>query len=237
MSQKESAFVLIHGAWHGGWCWQRVVALLRNRGHLVYAPTLTGLGERSHLLSSAVDLHTHIEDVVRLVEWEDLDNIVLCGHSYGGMVVTGAAEALKGRIKALVFLDAFLPEAGRSVLAYSDPGARERLDAQIAATGQPYLPPPPAAFFAVGEKDRAWVDSKCTQHPYKTLDQGLQSVSAREGIQGKHYVRARWPNPAFDSFLIQTQQRADWATYELPFGHDLMVDAPAQVTEILLQAA
>jgi pimeloyl-ACP methyl ester carboxylesterase len=106
--------VLVHGAWHGGWCYGRVADLLRAAGHRVYTPTLTGLGERSHLLTPSVDLSTHIADIINMIRWEDIRQIVLVGHSYGGMVVTGAADAMTDRVSALVYLDAFLPTAGRS---------------------------------------------------------------------------------------------------------------------------
>src|SRR5688572_32753445 len=107
-------FVLIHGGWHGGWCWRRVSDLLRRSGHAVFTPTLTGLGERSHLLTDRVGLETHIRDVVNVLEWEDLTDVVLVGHSYGGCVISGAAEHCEKRVSSLVFLDAFVPENGQA---------------------------------------------------------------------------------------------------------------------------
>ena len=102
-------FVLVHGAWHGGWCYGRVAVILRSEGHRVYTPTLTGLADRSHLLSADIGLQTHIDDIVNLANWEDLDDIVLCGHSYGGIVITGVVEKLRERVKALVYLDSIVP--------------------------------------------------------------------------------------------------------------------------------
>ena len=110
-----ATFVLVHGAWHGSWCWKRVRKALQARGHDVFTPTLTGVGERSHLLSPDVNLDTHITDVVNLIRWEELSGIVLCGHSYGGCVITGVADRLSDRIAALVYLDAFVPEDGQSL--------------------------------------------------------------------------------------------------------------------------
>ena len=110
-----STFVLVHGAWHGSWCWKRVRRALQARGHEVFTPTLTGVGERSHLLAPQVDLDTHINDVVNCVKWEELSDVVLCGHSYGGCVIRGAADRIADRIGALVYLDAFVPETGRSL--------------------------------------------------------------------------------------------------------------------------
>ena len=109
-----STFVLVHGAWHGGWCWRRVERLLRAQGHEVLTPTLTGLGERAHLMSRQIDLETHIEDVLGVLRIENLRDVVLCGHSYGGMVITGVADREPECITALVYLDAFVPEMLRA---------------------------------------------------------------------------------------------------------------------------
>src|SRR5579862_2388072 len=110
-----STFVLVHGAWHGGWCWKRVRAILQAQGHEVFTPTLTGLADRSHLLTPAVNLETHIDDVVNLIRWEELSGVVLCGHSYGGAVISGVAERIPEHIAALVYLDAFVLDDGESV--------------------------------------------------------------------------------------------------------------------------
>src|SRR6204780_3652494 len=107
-------FVLVHGAWHGGWCWQRVADWLRHGGHAVFTPTLTGLGERSHLLRAGIDLTTHVTDVVNVIKWEELSDVVLCGHSYGGMVISGVADQMAAAIRSIVFLDAFVPKNGEA---------------------------------------------------------------------------------------------------------------------------
>ncbi|HZL31950.1 MAG TPA: alpha/beta fold hydrolase [Pseudolabrys sp.] len=125
MNQKT--FVLVHGAWHGGWCWVRVATLLRAQEHAVFTPTLTGLGERAHLLGPDIDLSTHITDVVNLMKWEDLDGVTLCGHSYGGMVISGVAEQMERAISSLVFLDAFLPKNGEAVEDITAPVVKENM--------------------------------------------------------------------------------------------------------------
>src|SRR4051812_30047626 len=117
-TQKATTFVLVHGAWHGGWCYDEVAKRLRSEGYDVYTPTLTGLGERSHLLSPEINLDTHIQDVLNVIRWQDLETIVLCGHSYGGMVVTGVADVVPDRIASLVYLDAYVPRSGESVWDY-----------------------------------------------------------------------------------------------------------------------
>src|ERR1700738_4289954 len=105
-------FVLVHGAWHGGWCWRRVADRLRGSGHVVFTPTLTGLGERAHLLRSDIDVGTHIADVVNVIKWERLSDVVLCGHSYGGFIISAVAEQMAAAIRSIAFLDAFLPNDG-----------------------------------------------------------------------------------------------------------------------------
>src|SRR5215468_3419613 len=107
-----ATFLLVHGAWHGGWCWRRVSDLLEQQGHKVFAPTMTGLGERSHLLDARINLATHIADIVNVIKWEKLEDIVLVGHSYGGVIISGVAEQMRQSIGSIVFLDAFVPASG-----------------------------------------------------------------------------------------------------------------------------
>src|SRR3954454_19634713 len=126
-----ATFVLVHGAWHGSWCWKRVRKALQMRGHDVFTPTLTGVGERSHLLSPDVTLDTHIEDVVNLIAWEELSDVVLCGHSYGGCVITGVADRLPDRVGAMVYLDAFVLEHRQS-LHDTLPPAQKALQIELA---------------------------------------------------------------------------------------------------------
>jgi pimeloyl-ACP methyl ester carboxylesterase len=109
-------YVIVHGAWGGSWDWRTVDSLLTAQGHRVFRPDLTGLGKRNHLASAAIGLDTHIQDVVNEILWEELTDVVLVGHSYGGMVITGVADSIPGRIRALIYVDAFLPEAGESVM-------------------------------------------------------------------------------------------------------------------------
>ena len=240
--EKNATFILVHGAWHGGWCWRRVADRLAADGHRVFAPTLTGLGDRSHLLTPHVNLTTHINDVVNLVLWEELDEIVLCGHSYAGMVITGAAEALQSRVRALVYLDAIVPRAGQSVLdCHVEAGALSTVqlfEALAADSNGHYLAPFSAEMLMVGAADRAWVDARCTTHPYATFKEALPATYAAERISQKVYVRAN----GFDMPMLRAQTERlkgdpTWKLIELPYGHDLMVDAPAQVADILRAAS
>ena len=236
-AMAAKTFVLVHGAWHGGWCWQRVATLLRREGHSVFTPTLTGLGERSHLLGPGVDLATHISDVVNVFKWERLERVVLCGHSYGGMVISGVAEQMEAAIGTIVFLDAFVPQNGQALFDATSAATRERI-LTAAANNEIAVSPPAAKFFHVNEQDQAWVDALCGPHPIKTLTDKIALSGARERIARKAYVRAqKYPNPAFDKAYETLKADPAWRTYGLPCGHDVMVDMPERLAEILLEVA
>src|SRR5471032_971199 len=184
-------FVLVHGAWHGGWCWKRVARRLREAGHAVHTPTLTGLGERAHLLNRQIDLETHIEDVLGLLRAEQLGDIVLCGHSYGGMVITGVADRAADRVAGVVYLDAYVPADGESLSALQLPERRAALRAAVAEHGWGWLmPPTPAAAFAVNEADRAWVDRQCVPHPFACFEQPIRLTGAGAAIAKRTYIHA-----------------------------------------------
>jgi pimeloyl-ACP methyl ester carboxylesterase len=231
-----ATFVLVHGAWHGAWCWRRVARLFRNGGHDVFTPTLTGVAERSHLLSPAIDVDTHILDVVNEMKWQELSNAVLLGHSYGGMVISGVAEKMERAIASLVMLDAFMPENGQGVMDIYPPPMREPVQAALRA-GATTMPPRSAALFKVNEKDRAWVDAQCTPQPIQTFVQKLTLTGARERIAKRTYIRAAaYVNPYFDAGLASARAK-DWRTYEVPCGHDVMLDMPERLAEILQEVA
>jgi pimeloyl-ACP methyl ester carboxylesterase len=230
-------FVLVHGAWHGGWCWQRVADRLRGGGHTVFTPTLTGLGERSHLLRAGIDLKTHIADVVNVMKWEGLSGVVLCGHSYGGMVISGVAEALPQAIRSIVFLDAFVPRHGEAVQDLTGPAVKEAAQAAL-QRGDIVIPPRPAEAFGVNPADRAWVDRLCVGQSIGTFSDKIALTGARDRIARKSYIRAKsYANPGFDRALGEVRSDPSWRSYELPSGHDVMVDMPERLTEILLEVA
>jgi pimeloyl-ACP methyl ester carboxylesterase len=221
---KKATFVLVHGAWHGGWCWRRVSDRLTEKGHYVVAPTLSGLCERSHLASDAIDLSTHINDVAGEIKWKDLDGIVLVGHSYAGMVITGVAEKLRDRISAIVYLDAFQPDDGQSLY-----------DAlHVATPAVKMVQPHPAAYFHVNEKDQAWVDSKLTPQPVRTFTEELKVTGAYQSVSKKVYIRAPlFQNAAFDRALERCRADGTWKTETVTCGHDVMIDQPEVLTAIL----
>jgi pimeloyl-ACP methyl ester carboxylesterase len=229
-------FVLVHGAWHGAWCWRRVSDLLEKKGHKVFVPTMAGLGACSHLLNKDVNLTTHVTDIVNLIKWEDISDIVLVGHSYGGYIVSGVSEQVGGKIGSIVFLDAFVPESGDSLAVSSSQPVREAIAAAL-GRGELALKPVPAAVFRVNEKDRAWVDAKCTPHPIAALTEPIKLIGARDKIARKSYVRATgYPSVPFDAALAKTKGLG-WKTYEMTAGHDAMVDDPQGFTNILLEVA
>ena len=230
-------FVLVHGAWHGGWCWRRVSDLLERQGHKVFTPTLTGLGERSHLLRAGINVSTHVTDVANVLKWEGLSDVVLCGHSYGGLVVSGVAEQMGPAIGSIVFLDAFVPENGDSMAALTSQAVRDNL--KIAAErGDLGVPARSAAAFLVNEKDQAWVDAMCVPQPIGTMTEKMTLTGARERIGKKAYIRASaYPNPGFDTAYARVKADTSWRTYEVPCGHDVMVDMPDRLAEILVEVA
>jgi len=230
-------FVLVHGAWHGGWCWRRVADILQSQGHKVFTPTLTGLGERSHLLAKGIDVSTHVTDVVNLFKWERLDGAVLCGHSYAGLVISGVAERIAPAISSIVFLDAFLPDDGDAMMDLTGQAVIEAARAAEKA-GALGVPPRPAEAFGVNEKDRAWVDSLTGLQPIGCFFEKMKITGARDRIAKKSYIRAaNYPNPGFDKALARAKNDPSWRTYGVPCGHDVMVDMPERLAEILQEVA
>jgi len=230
-----ATFVLVHGAWHGGWCWNRVAKILRSKGHDVYAPTLTGVCERSHLANKDVSLDTHIADIVGEIKWNELKDVVLVGHSYGGLIVSGVCEKIGSKVGSLVMLDAFVSENGQSLVDMQPPAAAKAFN-DLEAKGEWRVPARSAAMFQVNEKDQAWVDAQCTVHPIKCFTQKLALTGARDRVPKKAYIRASQPSEPFDQSKARTKA-AGWRIYDVPCGHDVMVDMPDRLAEILIEVA
>jgi pimeloyl-ACP methyl ester carboxylesterase len=211
--------------------------LLERQGHKVFTPTLTGLGERSHLLRAGINVSTHVTDVVNVLKWEGLSNVVLCGHSYGGLVVSGVAEESASAIGSIVFLDAFVPENGDSMAALTSQAVRDNLKV-AGERGDLGVPARSAAAFLVNEKDQAWVDAMCVPQPICTMTETMKLTGAREKNAKKSYIRAvAYPNPGFDTAYARVKADKSWRTYEVPCGHDVMVDMPERLAEILVEVA
>ena len=229
-------FVLIHGAWVGGWYWRRVSDLLEKKGHKVFSPTLTGLGERSHLLSKEVNLDTHISDIVNVIKWENLTDICLVAHSYGGWPGSGALEQIGSNVSSIVWLDTFKPENGQRVVDLSNFAKAVLASAE---KGELVIPAPKAGPIFVNENDRAWLDSKATAQPMGTFLQPIKLSGALGKVAKKTYIRTpRFPNPAFDKALAECKADTTWNTIEnTTSGHVVMVDAPEWLADVLLQAS
>jgi pimeloyl-ACP methyl ester carboxylesterase len=233
----SATFVLVHGAWHGGWCYSRVAERLRAGGHRVFTPTMTGVGERAHLASLDISLELHVTDIANVLRFEDLRDVVLCGHSYGGLVISGVVEAVPERIAALVFLDAFVPEDGQS-LHDLVPEAAAAGQIEMAAANGGFIPPVPAARFAVNERDRAWIDANCVPQPLATMRQALALTGARERAAHKTYLRAgKYRSIPFDAARERFTGKPGWFVDTIAAGHDVMVDAPDELTAALVAAA
>ncbi len=239
--------LLVHGAWHGGWCWEPVRALLEAGGHRVFSPTLSGLAERANELSPGIGLETHIEDVLEVIAANDLSDVVVCGHSYGGMVITGVADRMKHRIAHIVYLDAALPLHGETMLSYGEPRPGAAIESGQAAmramapdgVGMAVLPP---SAFGIGQSHplHEWVANRLTPHPLKTW---LDRVSlVNDGSDGLHrtYVLCTdpvMPHTQFAWVAAQAKDDPTWHYAELATGHDAMITDPVGVAEVLAHAA
>ena len=235
----QKTFVLVHGAACGGWVWRRVADLLERQGCKVFTPTLTGLGERSHLLSSAIGLDTHVTDVVNVVRWESLDRVCLVAHSYAGWPCGAALDAIGDKVASAVWLDAFTPEHGRKLDELLAEPARAVIES-AAASGELAIPTPTRLTrSSVNPRDEAFVRSKLTPQPVATYSQPLRYAGGLEKVARKTYVRLpAFPNPAFDRALAACKSDPSWSTIELAdCGHFAMLDAPERLAALLLEAA
>ena len=235
-----ATYVLVHGGGHGGWCYQFVARLLREKGHDVYTPTLTGLGEREHLLSAKVNLDLHITDVVKVLEFEDLRGVILVGHSYGGMVITGVADRAYGRIGHLVYLDAATPVNGQSLVDVAGPLLElARVGGRIVDGVEMVLYPgeDPMSFYGVTDPDLIeWMKGKLTPHPWPCFAQKLmlENESATRNIPQTHIVCTDTLATRDVEALRAVSEGRLW---DIDTGHDLMITEPAAVAGMLLRLA
>jgi pimeloyl-ACP methyl ester carboxylesterase len=241
-----ATFVLVHGAWHGGWCWRDTAAALRAAGHQVFTPTHTGVGERSHQSAENITLETHIRDVCGCIEWEELNDVILVGHSYGGMVITGVADRMAGRIRALVYLDAFVPEHGDSLIGLLPKALPPEVSAQFVGgfrgaalegrSGQ--MQPIPAEVFGIAPANRAWVDRRCVPQALATFEMPLLLTGEHAKVSRRLYILADgWDPSPFRYFAGKLEGAAGWQVTKLPCSHDVMVDMPKELAVELLRLA
>ena len=236
MATGPTTFVLLHGAWHGGRCWERVAERLRLRGHRVTTPTQTGLGERAHLMSANNDLSVFTADLVNHLLWEDLTDVVLVGHSFGGNAISGAADEVPGRIARLVYLDAVVPVSGRAPFDdYPAEAAAERIRLAEETSGGLSIPPPPAAAFAVTDPaDAAWLEAYLTPHPLHTFTTSQTFRDEPGNGLPVEYILCN--DPIYLGPLVGVRARVrslGWPVTEIATGHDAMVTAPEALVDIL----
>jgi pimeloyl-ACP methyl ester carboxylesterase len=219
-------YLLVHGAWCGGFIWREVADRLRARGHRVFAPTLSGLADRSHLLPLGIELQTHVSDVTGLIRWEELSDVVLVGHSYGGMVISSVAEqAPEGVIRSIVYLDAFYAPSGQSLADCTPP--------EMAAAFS--VDPVPFPFAETADPHFL---SLTTPHPLRTITDRPALTGARERVPIKTYVLATAPvNPMFWAMAEGLRSAPGWRVRETATGHAMQLERPDETTALLLEAA
>jgi pimeloyl-ACP methyl ester carboxylesterase len=230
-----TTYVLVHGAWSGAQTWRKVRPLLRQAGHEVFTPSLTGLGERVHLASPQVTLDTHIQDVVNMLRFEDLADVVLLGYSYGGMVVTGALEDIADRVRALVYLDAFVPQDGESLYGLTGQSAPEDF-------GQDWLVPPMPREFDDPD-EAAWAMARRVAHPRACFTTPVHLTQDLERYDfSRTYIKALQPprtiegHPFWDA-ADHARESALWRYAEIDTNHMVANNKPEELTELLLELA
>jgi len=226
-------FVLVHGAWHGGWCWQRVTPLLEQAGHKVHAPTLSGLSDRAHLISPATGVDTHIEDIVRYIEMYGLTDVTLVGHSYGGQVITGVADRIPEQLARRVHLDGFIGDGSPAIdLLPEGPAGHYR--ESVTETGFGWLIPlrPLEKLGVSDENDLEWLATRLTPHPWKTYTDPLPLTGAHEKVTGVFIESIDWMR-VFQTYA-EIAEKAGWDTYTLNTGHESMVTAPQELADTLM---
>lgn len=229
-------FVLVHGAWHGAWCWRRVLPALWSAGHRAFAVSLSGVGERAHLAPKSITLDTHIADVVNVIEAEELLDAILVGHSYAGIVITGVAARAAARLRHLVYLDAVVPLSGESWSCGHAPETRAARRQAIAE--HEALPAPDPAIFGLTGADAAWVARRQTPHPGAVYDAKLEFDAERIARLPRTFISCTAPQLAtIDASRARARSQPGWNFVELATGHDPMISAPESLLRVLLALA
>lgn len=233
-----STFVLVHGAWHGGWCWAKVEQRLRQLGHETHAPTLTGLGERSHLACPEIDADLHVHDICNVICWRELQDVALVGHSYGGFVITGVASRMPESLTALVYLDALVPnEYGDPIFCVLEPERIASLERQEAG-GLVKVEPERLSVWACDPVQRKWLQGLVTPHPIEIFRKGITLTGREREVVNKHYIIAAGSlSPQCVSQYERALQDSDWTADSINTRHDAMVEAPDELARMLHEYA
>ena len=245
-TRNKGTFVLVHPAWFGGWCWKKITPLLRAHGYDVYTPTLTGLGERAHRARPEIGLNIHIEDIVNLLTYEDLSGVVLVGHSSSGVVITGVADRAPERLAHLVYLDAFVPEDGQTMLDLMPPDRRPPMEALVQNEGQGWLLPrfapapwekfAPEAWRITDEADLCWVLPRLRPTPFGHFKEPVHRKNAAAEKLPRTYIRCvQWPNAVYDRHAEAARRTPGWRYRELATSHLPYVTHPREVADVLLE--
>jgi pimeloyl-ACP methyl ester carboxylesterase len=232
-----ATFVLVHGAWHGGWCWSRVTPKLLALGHNVFTPTMTGFGERSHLLSPEIGLDTNILDIENVIIWEDLSEVILVAASYAGMVTTCVADRMPERISALVYQNAFIASDGVSQNDLLPEWRKVMIEENIEDDW--CMPPPDPKLFGVqSSDDRDWIRSKMTPQAAKSFRDKARVTGAHCSVTNRTYIRATgYPNETFDRYLNEAQSDPTWRAEVLNTSHDAMITLPNEIVQIFIEVS
>lgn len=239
-----ATFILVHGAFHGGWCWKKFKSLLINQGHEVYTPTLTGLGERSHLASSQIGLGTHIQDIVNVLEYEDLKQVILVGHSYGGMVITGVADRVFKRIQHLVYLDAFVPKNGQALRHQFSPDNWNRIENRVIRLGDGWrwiLPDPKQELSYWGVTSSIDIDWLCKRLVPQSIQTAIEPLEIKNHSFLSRiprtfiYCTENRPNGTYHKSEVRARTEQGWRYREINTGHEAMVTAPQKLATLLIE--
>ena len=240
MAQKHTfPMVLVHGAWHGAWCWAKVLPKLREKGFRVFTPTQTGVGERTSELSKEIRVETFIQDIADFLTTHDLHDVILVGHSFAGISISGVADRMPERIRHLVYLDALLLQSGQKVFDIIPPdlaAARRELAMQT-SQGLSLPAPEPAALGVTDEVDAQWVKENCTPHPLSTYDSNLHLNHPLGNGLPASYIAVMPHYLVTTSSRDYARLRSDWKYLEIQAGHDAMVTSPAQLCRLLEDVA
>lgn len=229
-----ATFLIAHGAWSAGWAWKKMRPLMRARGHEIFTPTYTGVGERAHLAHQDIDLETHIADVLGVLEYEDLRNVILVGHSYGGMVATGVADRASERLSQLVYLDAFAPRDGQSLLDLQTDEARQRVRDGTAREGGGWRIPPNPAPPDTSPEDLAWVNAHRVPQPIKCFEQKIKLTGAVDKLPRTYiYCKISRPGDVFRQFRDRASTEKGWKCIDIDASHSPNVTAPEALAKIL----
>jgi pimeloyl-ACP methyl ester carboxylesterase len=244
---NKMSYLLIHPAWFGGWCWKKLTPLLRAQGHEVFTPTLTGLGERAHLARPEIGLEMHVRDIINVIEYEDLRNVILVGNSSGGMVMTGAADYMPERIAHLVFLDAFVPTDGQSMLDVIPSDRRPALEAFVQKEGDgwllPRFAPPPwkklvtEVWQVTEDADLDWILPRLRPTPFGHFREPVKRKNPAAEKLPRTYIRTQWPHPGFDRYAGAAGAAAGWQSRRITSSHLPFITHPTELAALLLEVA